>query len=273
MMNGRHIAPEDLALFATQALPPDESASVRLHLEYCDHCRDELARVRGDLALVALSVEQTPVPAGARERFLERLAAVPTPARRAEHVEVMRMGLVKRIAPSVAIWVPWLAAAALLLVAVSLEMKIGALDRQLKRAGEQLARMNATAAHAQQVLEVLTAPGAQRVVLTTGKPLLAPTGRAAYLPSRGALVFQASNLAQIDENKTYELWVIPASGSAPIPAGLFRPDMNGAASVVLPPLPVGVPAKAFGVTLERAEGAAKPTAPILLIGAVPSLGF
>jgi anti-sigma-K factor RskA len=48
---------------------------------------------------------------------------------------------------------------------------------------------------------------------------------------------------------------------------LFRPDSTGSASLILPPLPAGVPAKAFGVTVERAEGSDTPTTPILLVGA------
>jgi hypothetical protein len=42
--------------------------------------------------------------------------------------------------------------------------------------------------------------------------------------------------------------------------------------VLLPPLPKGVPAKAFGVTIEKAEGSATPTSPIILVGAVPAQG-
>jgi anti-sigma-K factor RskA len=76
----------------------------------------------------------------------------------------------------------------------------------------------------------------------------------------------------VPPGKTYELWVIPADGSAPIPAGLFRPDSAGDGSVVLPPIPQGVSAKAFGVTLEDAAGSKTPTAPILLAGAVPENG-
>jgi anti-sigma-K factor RskA len=67
-------------------------------------------------------------------------------------------------------------------------------------------------------------------------------------------------------NKTYELWLIPANGQAPIPAGLFQPDANGTASVVFPSLPVGIDAKAFGVTVEDAQGAATPTLPIVMSG-------
>ncbi len=61
--------------------------------------------------------------------------------------------------------------------------------------------------------------------------------------------------------------MIPANGKAPVPAGLFRPDAAGTATLVLPPLPAGVPAKAFGVTIEKASGSDSPTTPIVLSGA------
>jgi anti-sigma-K factor RskA len=51
-----------------------------------------------------------------------------------------------------------------------------------------------------------------------------------------------------------------------MPAGLFRPDASGSASVVLPTLPQGVEAKAFGVTIEDAQGSATPTLPIVMAG-------
>jgi anti-sigma-K factor RskA len=61
--------------------------------------------------------------------------------------------------------------------------------------------------------------------------------------------------------------VIPANGSAPVPAGLFRPDAAGSATLVLPPVTPGIEAKAFGVTIENASGADAPTSPIILSGA------
>jgi anti-sigma-K factor RskA len=120
------------------------------------------------------------------------------------------------------------------------------------------------------VLEVLTAPTAQHVVLTAGKAAPVPSARVVYLASRGGLIFEASNMGPLPESKTYELWVIPASGKAPIPAGLFRPDATGNASVVMPQIPEGVEAKAFGVTIEGAEGSETPTLPIVLAGAAAS---
>ena len=61
--------------------------------------------------------------------------------------------------------------------------------------------------------------------------------------------------------------MIPADGSyAPIPAGTFHPDDRGNASVITPDLPKGVPAKAFGVTIEPDGGSQTPTLPIIMAG-------
>ncbi len=93
-----------------------------------------------------------------------------------------------------------------------------------------------------------------------------PSAHVIYAKDKGALIFVASDLRPVKANKTYELWLIPSNGQAPIPAGLFRPDVNGSASVVLPSLPAGIEAKAFGVTVEDAQGATTPTLPIVMSG-------
>jgi hypothetical protein len=73
MNENTHIPQQDLSLYAMHALAPDEQAAVRAHLSGCDSCRAELAAIMGDLALVAMSVEQHPLPEGARQRFLNRI--------------------------------------------------------------------------------------------------------------------------------------------------------------------------------------------------------
>jgi len=271
MMNAQHISQEDLALYALQALSTDESAAVREHVSRCEVCRAELAMMEGDLAMVALSVDQQQLPAGARERFMERLVGndqIHRPATQASEPIAIR----RAPKSSHAAWIGWAAAAAVFVVAATLGYELNTLRSRLRERDNRIAAMEASQSRASQVAEVLTAPTAQRVLLTAPKTPAAPTGRVAYLPSRGELIFQGNNLARIPAGKTYELWVIPADGSAPIPAGLFQPDVAGNGSVVLPPIPLGVKAKAFGVTLEDAAGSKTPTAPILLAGAVAESG-
>lgn len=65
--------------------------------------------------------------------------------------------------------------------------------------------------------------------------------------------------------KAYELWLIPMQG-APIPAGMFKPNGHGSATVVNPPLPAGAEAKVFAITVENEPGATTPTMPIVMMG-------
>jgi anti-sigma-K factor RskA len=109
-------------------------------------------------------------------------------------------------------------------------------------------------------------PEAQRVTLVAAKTPPQPQGKAFYLRSRNSLVFLANNMPALPPQKAYELWLIPTSGN-PIPAGLFKPDAHGSASVVNPPLPAGTEAKAFAITVENEGGSAAPTTPILMMGA------
>jgi anti-sigma-K factor RskA len=111
----------------------------------------------------------------------------------------------------------------------------------------------------------LLEPETQRVTLVAAKTPPQPQGKAFYLRKRNSLVFLASNMPALPAHKAYELWLIPTSGN-PIPAGLFKPDPRGSATVVNPPLPAGVEAKAFAITVENEAGSQTPTSPILMTG-------
>lgn len=273
MTSHAHISQEDLALYAMQSLCAKESVDVQLHLRECSACRDELAAVSGDLGLVAMSVEEVALPLGARQRFLDRIAAseVSEKASAAQGRHVVPIAFERTVSTSLN-WFPWAIAAALLVVSIVLGAKIRTLNQQLRQETALAARQAAASSRAEEVLDVLTASGAQHVLLIASTARPTPTARAVYLAERGGLIFQANNLDLLPAGKTYELWIIPATGKAPIPAGLFRPDSSGSASIILPALPKGVPAKAFGVTIEEAKGSTTPTAPIILAGAAPSAG-
>jgi anti-sigma-K factor RskA len=269
MSASMHIPHEELTLYAMQALAPGDQSSVKSHLAECDACRAQLAAIMGDLALVSMSAEQHPLPEGARQRFLDRIGAAPTAASNVVSIGNRTSGQAPQAQRSS--WIPWTAIAALLLVAAWLGVDLHLANLRLQRQSAQIASELQENQRAREVLDVLTASAAQHVVLTAGSPRPAPSVRVVYLASRGALILQGSNLAQIDPGKTYEFWIIPANGEAPIPAGVFRPDAAGSASLVLPQIPTGVQAKAFGVTVENAGGSSAPTLPIVLSAAAPSI--
>jgi anti-sigma-K factor RskA len=266
MTGDGHNTQEELASYAMQNLPVEESASIREHLRNCVPCRTELAEVCGDLALLGIAVEQHPLPEGARERFLKGIATSSAVNQEKTTAEVIPIS-VKSARRGLGFWIPWMVAAAMAIVAISLAVQNRALNDELQDESRLVTNLAGQASKAQQVLEVLTAPSAQRVTLTEGKAPAEPTARATYLPERGGLILLATNLKPLPEGKTYELWVIPANGHPPVPAGLFRPDSVGTATLVLPPLSAGIQAKAFGVTIENASGSDTPTSPIILSGA------
>jgi anti-sigma-K factor RskA len=73
-------------------------------------------------------------------------------------------------------------------------------------------------------------------------------------------------LRPLPAGRTYELWLVPQPGKAPIPAGLFRPDADRGATVVLPPIPADTQARRFMVTEEPAQGSTTPSLPIVMEG-------
>jgi anti-sigma-K factor RskA len=179
--------------------------------------------------------------------------------------ETPKRGVMGKVLP----WVGWAVAAGLAVTTGALYHERDALRQVVSTQASRLDHLTADAAAARQVLDAMTDSSAMRVTLTTkGQAATAlPQGRATYVASKGTLIFLASNLETLPPSKTYELWLIPAApGENPIPAGTFRPDERGNANVIMPPLPKGVEAKAFGVTVEDEGGAMTPTLPIVLVG-------
>jgi len=161
----------------------------------------------------------------------------------------------------------WAAAAALAFFAFILHQDRASLRGTIASRAGEVETLNAEAASSHQLLEALTDPKAVRVALTAKpQPKPSPIGGVTYNPEKGTLIFLASNLDPLQLYKVYELWIIPADGSAPIPAGTFHSDDSGNASLIMPDLPKGIVAKSFGVTVEDDGGSQTPTLPIVLAG-------
>jgi anti-sigma-K factor RskA len=243
---------EDLALYALGSLQGDELTALENHLQQCPACRLELEKLRGDMALLALATAGPSPPQRSRQRLLEAVAKEP----RTRREPVSRPWWMP---------VPWLIAGALALLAIVLWRDKSDLERQVAGLRDQTAQQAAELTRAQEVVLTLTATDALRVTLVAAKTPPQPQGKAIYVRDRSSLIFLASNMPALPENKAYELWLLPAQGN-PIPAGVFRPDSHGSATVINPPLPAGVEAKAFAITVEPLAGSSTPTMPIAMVG-------
>lgn len=293
----RHIEHEDLALLAMELLSQEESTAFEQHLATCNECRQSLAEIRGELALYARTVDLQAPSARSRERLLNQVAKekkiIPISSsdrssRSSAHLGAATGSLFgsadagrtdgsspaiegqhprRSIAAQTLPWLGWAVAAGIGVAAGNLYHQRDALRSTITEQSVQMGHLTAEAASAREILDVMTDTSAMRVTLNRSQTAPVPQGRATYVPDKGALIFLASNMQPLQPSKTYELWIIPADGRDPVPAGTFTPDQHGNASIIMPPLPPGIPAKAFGITIEDQGGSQTPTLPIIMVGA------
>ena len=279
MIPVKHIDPDDLALYAMQLLPPEEMEEMHLHLQHSSEARRVLSEYLGDLAHFAYSADMHSPPALARQRLMKHVARekkavpqdpYPAPEQAGTYaprtpISILDAPAKKSVAARVLPWVGWAIAAGMAVEVANLHQQGEHLRAVAAEDHATLKETEASAAITRTAIETVKDPSAVHVVLTSSGVQPPPEGRASYVADTGSLVFVASNLAPLKPYTTYELWVIPTNGDA-IPAGTFRPDDRGNASVVLPTLPKGVYARTFGVTVEDGDGSSQPTLPIILKG-------
>ncbi len=245
---------DDLALYALGALSGEEKVSLEKHLQECASCRRELERLRGDAALLALSTSGPRPPARSKARLMDAIGKQSRPQ-------------------PVPLRLNWWAILGWATAAVMLVFVIG-VTRHNKRLSSTIADLSSmvekerlSGDEARRIAEIMHAPDATPYeILPVSMKAKMPAGKAIYSRDRSGLVFVASNLQPIPSRKAYELWLLPMKGT-PIPAGMFKPDSHGMAMIMNPPLPAGVEAKAFAITIEPEQGSSSPTSPIIMMGA------
>ena len=236
----------------------------------CNQCRDQLAGVQLELASYAASMPQEEVPAGAKDRFLAKLTADNAPA--SKFVQMRDKNKVFILSKTFHSWlespVPLKVLSGLLAAALAFTIYDDLSHiHQIRRLQPAIQRYERDIAELQDLKEFLKGTNAQQVSLHE-KPVQtkAPEGHTLYSAATGKLVFTASNMPLPPSGKAYELWVLPAKGGAPVPAGMFTPDIQGNAAIVFPDIPQNIQAAGFGVTVEKAEGSPVPTSAIILSG-------
>lgn len=249
-----------VAMYALGNLTAAEARTLKEHLDTCAECRAELAALRPVVDLLAQSAPQHRPPLDLRGRVL---TAVTSPSG-------VRSGSTGRSAGRTSV-APWLLAAACLIAAVGLgaysmqlRTRVDALDAEVRAAAErtqrveqQFAEFRTNAERAQLIANVVGAPDVVHVRLAGLPP--APTASALAMWSRpNGLVFTAKNLPQPAVGKTYQLWVL-TNETAPISAGIARPDANGSLEIALVTPPTIPQPTQIAVTEEAEGGVESPT--------------
>jgi len=270
MREGSHIPEDDMIQYALGTFKDVQLSQFTAHVSLCNECRAELGRIQVELASFAAIQPTSELPAGARERFLQRLATDTAPdsklvqLRNKSRLYLWSKSIKHQLESPL-----WLRVVTGALAAAVLFLGYDDLSHihQIRQMGPAISRYEKATAEFADLKNFLRGDNAQQVSLHE-KALApkAPEGHAIYSATSGKLVFTASSMPAPPAGKAYELWVLPAAGGAPIPAGVFTPDVRGNAAVVFPEIPVNVQAAGFGVTIEDAAGAKTPTLPIILSG-------
>jgi len=234
-MREAHANPEDLDLYALGALDGEEKQTLEAHLRTCPACAQKLAAARQRSALMEKGKAE----------------------RRAPVVEIKskkkRWGL--RFSFGFG-----LATAVLAFATFEFAKQDFERGKQIKHLEAQLSQDSAAM---QAMGEVTGAPDSAQITLFEQPG--GPPGQAhvVYNARLGVGVY-SGQIAPAPAGKSYQLWLVPASG-VPANAGLVEANQeNGAVVVRLAP---GLVAKAFAVTLEPQGGMPQPTGPKVLVGA------
>ncbi|SRR5581483_4395911 len=237
-MNHREIEDQVYELYVLDVLETAESEEIDAHLRNgCEYCQAKLLQARRVGAALSGMANQVEPPAALRRRVLASVA----PRAHSRYWWYSIAGL---------------AAACIALLALSIWSV-----QQNKTVTTQLAHMRAQRDQLRSALELMSRSETRAVQF--GNLENAPQGRV-FVSRNGGIVFVGTKLPSLPTNKTFELWVVPATG-APLPAGTFRPDANNASVNITPPNINASGAAAVAVSIEPAGGSNAPTTKPFLI--------
>ena len=233
------------APYALGALSPDEQTDFEAHLATCATCRADLQALRDVTGLLAHAAPDAIPPRELRDRVL----------REARTLRPLGTGR--------AAAVPWLAAAACLILALGLGY--GYLRERAARdqASHALAATRDTLAGQDSLVATLLSPDVGSAALAgAGRP---PSARLFWSPSRHRVVMAVYDLPPAPAGRTYQLWAI-AQGK-PVSLGIFNtaPDGRLIAAMVVP---ANISFELGAVTEEPAGGSSQPTQQPFLVGKV-----
>jgi len=272
-MSGHPTRQEDFELYALGVLEGEERAALESHAASCAECTERLGEAQGRIALLALGAPRVDVPAGAKERLLQRVrgegAAAAAPAVFAPPPRATTWA--KEDAPRAragilggwwnAVLVP--VTLGLLIVCVLLWRQNDIVEKVIDEQRKEVAHLQKQLEYQRRVADVMEGPNVLNVALRPMPGMPKGDATVHYNAGKGKLVYDGW-IEPAPSDKSYQLWVVPKDGS-PISVGVFNPVTEDRASWIAS-LPEGVQAKAFAITLEPAGGEDQPTGPQILVG-------
>jgi anti-sigma-K factor RskA len=226
----------DLApAYALGSLDDRERLEFDAHLSDCPECRGQIAVMR-ELSVELAWGAATAAPPHLRQAILAAIDSVPQEAAvLAITTEASRTRVRRRR------WIPATIAAVLAVLAL--------LGWSIFGTGGVLS----------EILEDPSSISTEAAATDAGQGVFA-RAEVVYSPERDASVFVIEGLTPVADDRTYELWLVDDSGA--MPAGLFKPDTDGRATVLVEgDVRPGI---LLALTEEPAGGVDVPTGDVLL---------
>ena len=263
MTNGHPNREEDFELYALGALEGDEKREFEAHMASCSDCARKLAEARGRVALLALTAPQLEPSAAVKKRLMQQVRQ-----ERSRFDPANAPGKAEREEGYFGNW--WagiLVPTTIVLAIISgvLWTENQNLDRRLAELRTDLQQQQQQFQESREVADLITARDTMIVPLAAQRGMPKGAAHVMYNEKMGMLMYEGE-LDAAPANKTYQLWLVPASGK-PISAGVFTPAADKSSHFMMK-VPEGVKPAAFAVTLEPAGGEPQPTGPKVLVGAV-----
>jgi anti-sigma-K factor RskA len=227
-------------LYALGVLEPEEATEIDGHLAIeCSHCIESLRKALSTTSALAELADPVNPPPEVRRRLM---AALQPP------------GQLRR-------WV-WLVSA-LAVACVCLLVAVFWSNSRLASTRTRLEQMVGERDQLRTAVEILSRTETRTIQF--GPSNAGAHGRVLVNP-KGGFVVVGSELPPIAEDRSFELWLVPANGKAPVPAGLFRPEQAGPFVHVSqqPVDPATIAAVAVSVE-PRAGSPAPTTKPFLIV--------
>jgi anti-sigma-K factor RskA len=242
---------EQAAPYALGILSAEERRAFEAHLAECPACRADVRAFTEVAGALAHAVPPAELPQGLRDRVLAE----------ARRVRPIRAGVARRAR------LPWLAAAAALVLAVAGAVEAWRLTGRNHRLEDRITALDSIMAADDSALALLTGPDVNVVSLAgTDRQ---PSARVVWNRARNRFVVLAFDLPAAPAGRTYQLWAI-AKGRSPMSMGTFNTDAHGRARVLLP-VDQQIAALGFvdncGLTQEPSGGSPQPTETPRLLGA------
>jgi anti-sigma-K factor RskA len=271
LSNGEHIRLEDLELLVLGALPEQEATALQAHVSGCAECAQKLAEARGSAAVLAFAASQERPAATIKAELMARIRAEREGEERnawpAKIQTDVDRGKRKPETPSS--WWNWvLVTAAVALAAVSFGLswqnrKITAQLEKERSGAESLIRERQ---QIESLVAVLASPDTVTVKLAAVGDAANTNGMVKFNAKTGTVLY-AANLPAAPAGKSYQMWLVPATGT-PISAGLLGPGGRAWGNLWTAEVPPNTQPKAFAVTVEPEGGMPQPTGPKVLLGAI-----